>query len=389
MQANQSNDLSRQQVTIIGAGTSGLSLAYFLKRRGISPVILEAAETAGSSWSRRHKQLRLNTHRRRSSLPGQSLPRRLGTFVHRDDYVEYVKHYADWLAHRHCIEIRHGVAVQRIDQTPNGWTLGTSEGTVNTRQLVVATGPERITYIPAWPGLDSCSMEKRHAADFGDINDYSWKRVLIVGGANSGIDIANWLARHGRCNSLAISMRQGTHLLPTRLFGISTQLTAPLLGGLPLHVQDWIGALMSKLSFGDLTRWGIRTPDMGVCTRLAREGTAPGFDDGFVAAVKRGEVQVLPDVRRFTAHRVEFTDGSNLVCDTVIFATGYRTGLPALLNVTSVLDERGRPKVDAPDADERYPGLWFFGMRPRLEGNIYARVKEARQLARVLAKQHA
>ncbi|WP_157755432.1 hypothetical protein [Marinobacter salinus] len=70
----------------------------------------------------------------------------------------------------------------------------------------------------------------------------------------------------------------------------------------------------------------------------------------------------------------------------MIFATGYRTGLPALLDSAPVLDERGRPKVDAPDADERYPGLWFFGMRPRLEGNIYARVKEARQLAGALAR---
>ncbi|WP_083329237.1 FAD-dependent oxidoreductase [Marinobacter salinus] len=114
MQGNQSNVLSRQQVTIIGAGTSGLSLAYFLKRRNISPVILEAADTAGSSWSRRHKQLRLNTHRRRSALPGQPLPRRLGTFVHRDDYLEYVKRYANWLVNRHGIEIRYGAAVRRI-----------------------------------------------------------------------------------------------------------------------------------------------------------------------------------------------------------------------------------------------------------------------------------
>lgn len=374
-------------LVIIGAGTSGLSLAYYLRQQGLRPVILEANDAPGSTWQARHSQLRLNTHRWLSALPGKPLPRRLGAFVSCRDYIEYLEHYAHWLVEVHGVEIRYGVTVSGLAREDGGWLVETSRGRITAAQVILATGPDRVPYVPSWEGRETTQIVQKHAADFGQVEDYRNQRVLIVGGANSGIDIANWLVRGGGCRSLAISMRQGTHILPIRLLGLPTQLTTPLLSKLPLKVQDKVGAFMSWLCFGNLEKWGIRTPGTGVCSRLELEGTAPGFDDGFVAALKDGRVQVFPDIRRFGSHSVEFVDGQSLTCDVVIFATGYRSGLAPLLGHLGIVDSEGRLAASASYGDDQWPGLWVFGMRPRLVGNIHARVQEARQLAATIARQ--
>lgn len=372
---------------IVGAGTSGLSLAYYLRQHGLRPVILEANGVPGSAWHKRHRQLRLNTHRWLSSLPGKPLPRELGAFVSCQDYIQYLEHYAHWLVEAHEAEIRYGVVVSGLVRKDSGWLLETDEGPLMATLVILATGPDRVPYTPTWEGRDTSLIVQKHAADFSRAKDYRNQRVLIVGGANSGIDIANCLVRDGGYRSLAISMRQGTHLLPVRLLGMPTQLMAPLLSTLPLQVQDTIGAFISRLCFGNLERRGIRSPDLGVGSRLELEGTAPGFDDGFVAAVKDGRIQVFPDIRRFDTHSVEFVDGRSLACDVVIFATGYRSGLAPLVGHLGLVDPEGRLTDAALYGTDRWPGLWVFGMRPRLVGNIFARVQEARKLAAIIARQ--
>lgn len=376
-----------RSVIIVGAGTSGMSLAYYLRRQGLQPTILEANVRPGGAWQARHSQLRLNTHRWLSGLPGQPLPRALGAFVSRQDYVQYLERYACWLEESHGVDIRYGVAVSELAREDRSWLVETNQGQLRAAHVILATGPDRVPYIPYWEGRETARMVQKHAADFGRVEDYCDQRVLIVGGANSGIDIANWLVSTGGCRSLGISIRQGAHLLPTRMLGLPIQLTAPLLSALPLWVQDKVSAFISRLCFGDLGRWGIPTPNLGVCSRLELEGTAPGFDDGFVAAVKGGRIQVLPDIRRFDIHSVEFVDGQSLACDVVIFATGYRSGLSSLVGHLGIVDPEGRTRDPASDGSGRWPGLWVFGMRPKLAGNIYARVKEARQLAATIARQ--
>ncbi|MDX1554216.1 MAG: NAD(P)/FAD-dependent oxidoreductase [Marinobacter sp.] len=372
---------------IVGAGTSGLSLAYYLRQQGMRPVILEAKHAPGSAWRERHSQLRLNTHRWLSGLPGKPLPRKLGAFVRCQDYIAYLEQYAHWLVEAHGVDIRYGVSVRGLCRENSRWLLDTSHGALQAERVILATGPERVPYIPAWEGRDTTQIIQKHAADFGNAKDYHHQRVLIVGGANSGIDVANCLVRDGGCRSLAISMRQGTHLLPVRVLGLPTQLMAPLLTTLPLKVQDRVGAFMSRLCFGNLEKWGIRTPELGVCSRLELKGTAPGFDDGFVAAVKEGRIQVVPDVRRFERHSVEFVDGQSLTCDVVIFATGYRSGLSQLIGHLGLVDSEGRLTASALYGSDQWPDLWVFGMRPRLVGNICARVQEARKLAATIAHQ--
>lgn len=383
---NQDSVLSESQfdAIVIGGGSSGLAVAYHLKKKGMKSLILEANESAAGSWRTRHKQLHLNTHRWLSSLPGKPIPAEWGAFISRDNYVGYLESYAQWLRNSQEIDIRYGSRVTNIERNEGVWTVHFSGGEHQASNIVIASGVDCQRFTPAFSGLEKYECEQRHAADFGDVDDYRAKRVLIVGGANSGIDIANHLVNANHCKTVVISMREGAHLMPTWFFGLPTQLITPLLNMLPRIFQDKITALMSRLCFGDLSKFNIQPPRLGICTRLHTEGTAPGFDNGFVNAVKKGVIKVVPGVASFSAREVNFVDDLSMEFDVVLFATGYRSGLEEWLGHLNVVDENGRPRVHAPAVNHQHPGLWLFGMRPNLEGSLYARTKEAKQLAEVI-----
>lgn len=82
---------------IIGAGLNGLAAAHELKKTGAEPVILDSSSQPVSTWRSRHDQLRLNTHRFISHLPGMRIPRNFGAFPSRDDMVGYLEDYEKFL----------------------------------------------------------------------------------------------------------------------------------------------------------------------------------------------------------------------------------------------------------------------------------------------------
>lgn len=371
---------------IIGAGSSGLTAAFHLNQQGISPVILEAGHSVGGSWRERHPQLALNTHRALSGLPGMAIPVKAGSFVHKDRFVRYLEKYADWLQRSKDVEIHFNTRIQRVRRTEDAWQVDTTNGTWLSHHLIVATGPDRIPHTPHWPGLSSYRGVHRHAADFGAVEQYENQRVLIVGAGNSAIDIANHLLSYGCCRSIAISSRSGGHLLPKTVAGLPLQLLAPLLRWLPLSAQDRLLSLIGHFVLGDLGKQGYNEPLQGAATRLQALGRAPAIDEGCAAAIRSGKVRILPAIEHFNDEQILFTDDHEESFDCVLFATGYRSGLEKMLHPLNAVDNQGKPHFHAPKRDPHNPGLWLFGMQGRLEGNLHARHREARSLARQISK---
>jgi hypothetical protein len=120
--------------------------------------------------------------------------------------------------------------------------------------------------------------------------------------------------------------------------------------------------------------------------QLAKEGVAPSIDDGFVAALKKGWVSVVPALARFDQADVVLADGRRLQPDVVIAATGYGPGLEGMIGHLDVLDGKGIPRRNGAEAETDLPGLWFLGIRPRVFGNFHAAVRESRALSRRIAR---
>lgn len=366
---------------IIGAGLNGLAAAYELKKRGVEPVILDASSKPAAPWRDRHDQLKLNTHRLISHLPGMRIPRSFGAFPSRDDMVRYLEDYEHFLD----VPIHRNVHIKRIDPVKHGWQLTASDGVWQTRNVIIATGHERVPFIPAWPGRDEFTGELVHAAHFGRVDRFLDKRILVVGAGNSGTDVLNHLVRL-RTNTLWVSVRNGPVILPTKVLGIPLQLLSPLMVPMPPWAVDFLMAATERLVFGDFKKYNLPKHPDGVATRLIKEGVAPAFDDGFVSALKAGRVTVLPEIERFEGDTVYLTGGQTVRPDTVICATGYSPGLESLVGHLGVLNKAGHPIFNGPECPPEYEGLWFMGMTPRLPGVFYAARNESHDLAAAIMK---
>jgi len=363
-------------VIVIGAGASGLAAAQALRARGIPVRILDQAMRPGDAWYHRHPQLRLNTHRHLSALPGLAIPKSAGAYPTRDSIIRYLDDYASRLD----APIDYGVQVTRIVADDNGWAIETAAGVYRASHVIVATGLERVPHIPAWPGRDDFSGKLLHAADFGELAQYRGKDILVVGAGNSGSDILNHLASidTGR---VWVSVRHGPVVFPRLLYGIPVQRLSPLFSVLPVRVADTVLSLTEYVAFGRLSRWGLRKHPDGGATRLLESGISPAIDDGFVAALKAGKLTVVPEVECFETTGLRLVDGRFLEPDIVIAATGYRSGLEAILGHSGVLNDQGVPLIHGAEQKEAYRGLWFTGMQPRLTGFFHLASKSALKIA--------
>jgi len=348
---------------VIGAGAAGLAVAQALIKAGVPTAILEKESRLAEPWHRRHRQLHLNTHRDLSSLPGLAYPPGTPAFPPKAVVIHHMNDFKE--ANR--LPVQFGVAVEEIAFKGDHWAVRTSAGPRLARHVVIATGRDRQPFVPEWNGMKAFAGRIIHAADFGDVKDYAGRRVLVVGAGNSGFDALNHLAGVATA-AIWLSARSGPAILPKRVGQIAVHRLSPLMARLPLWAADAAIAATQRLVFGDLTKFGMPPAPKGGASRLTADYTAIAADDGAVRAIKAGKITVVPAIREFTRDGVVLADGSRIDPDIVIAATGYRTGLEQMVGNLGVLDSKGVPLLNGGDADPKWPGLWFTGMRPSIRG---------------------
>jgi putative flavoprotein involved in K+ transport len=368
-----------ERIVVVGAGPAGLAAAWVIRRAGADPLVLERADSVAASWRTRHDHLRLNTHRLLSHQPGRRIPRRYGAYVARDDYVAYLEQYAAGM------RIRFRADVGRIDQDPAGWLLELSEGTIATAHVVIATGPDAEPVLPHWRGADGFQGTVLHAGQFRNVAHVAGRSVLVVGAGNSGTDLLNHLGPSG-ASRLWLSARSAMNIAPMRLAGIPLHPVSAATRRLPLRIQDANLRAVARLAFGNLSQYGYPRPAVGAFSRAAADSVSVALDDGFVAALKAGRIELKPSVDRFDGTRVIFADGTACEPDVVICATGYRPGLERLAGHLVSLDALGMPPGAGRRPAPARPGLWFFGVDRSIYGNMNIHRAQARQLARLVTR---
>ncbi|MES9944226.1 MAG: NAD(P)/FAD-dependent oxidoreductase [Candidatus Thiodiazotropha sp.] len=362
-------------VIIIGAGLSGLTAAHELKAKGIHAKIIDGKSRIAEPWRARHPQLKLNVYRSFADLPGLPMSRQHGDFAPRDAVVEHLETFARKLD----LPIQFDTEVRRIARQNDKWHIETSKDTFEADHVVVATGREKIPYIPDWPGRESFKGEILPAAELGNLNHYVGRNILVIGAGNSGTDVLNHLSRV-QTGRVWVSLRHGPAIMPTRVFGFPMHRLARLFAMLPLPILDAALALTQRLVYGDLSEYGFRCHPDGGGTRLVRDGISPALDDGFVAAVKRGQMQIVGETLGFESDKVMVRDGGVIQPDIVICATGYRSGLESLFAEYGVLDKGGHPYCAMGECDSDHPGLWFTGYRAQLTGYFDAAISAAKRI---------
>ncbi len=312
---------------IIGAGPAGLAAAAALKARGVAFEIVDAGERAGGIWdiSRPDTPMYEAAHfissKTESGFSGFPMPADYPDYPRHDQVLAYIQAYADH--HGLTGGIRFRTRVERLEAAPGGgWRAHLSTGeTRDWSAAVVATGVTWHPNLPHVPG--TFDGEQLHSREFTSADVFRDKRVLIVGGGNSGADIACEAARHAR--RAFISLRRGYHFVPKYIFGKPADVFAHTGPHLPPWLEERVfGFLIDRVLVGDLTRYGLPKPDHPILQ------SHPIMNTQILHYLGHGDLQCRPDVASLDGRRVRFVDGRDEEIDLIVWATGYRRRFPFL-----------------------------------------------------------
>jgi putative flavoprotein involved in K+ transport len=314
----------RYDVAVVGAGQAGLAVGHHLAEQGRRFVILEAAGSVGSAWRSRWDSLVLFTPRRYDALPGLAFPGDPDGYPGRDEVVAYLQRYAEHFE----LPIELSSRVRSLTRDEHWFVLAADGRTIRADSVVVATGPFQAPVVPALADDLAESVFQTHSAGYRKPDDVPPGRVLVVGGGNTGFQIAKELAATREVH-LSIGSRQTP--LPQRLLGRDLFWWLTRLGVLSKSVE---------------TRFGRRARD-----RDTLIGSSP-------RDARRHGVTVRQRAVGADGRAVRFADGSELECDAVVWATGYRPDHSWI--ELPVHDEDGRLRHRRGVSD--VPGLYFLGL---------------------------
>ena len=312
------------EVVVVGGGQAGLAIGYFLARQGRRFLILEAGDSVGAAWRQRWDSLALFTPRRYDALPGVGFPGGPDGYPTRDEVVSYLTAYAETCK----LPLVLNSAVRSLTQIDDGFQLECSDRTVAADQVVVATGPFQLPFTPALAGQLSPEVFQMHSTGYRQPQDIPAGPVLVVGGGNTGFQIAAELT--------------GTHAVHLSVGSRQT----------PLPQKVWRRDLFWWLTKSRLLNM---TNDSRLGRRLSERETLIGSSP---KQLRRLGVDLHPRAVSASHNIVSFADGTHLRVDAVVWATGYQPDYSWI--ETPVLDAEGRVRHHR--GVTNLPGLYFLGL---------------------------
>jgi len=314
----------RYDVVVIGAGQAGLAIGSFLADARRRFLILDGADSIAAGWRGRWDSLTLFTPRRYDSLPGLAFPGDADGYPSRDEVIAYLEQYADVFK----LPVELGSAVRSLTANDGTFVVELEGEQIEADQVVVATGPFQVPRVPAFAGELAAALFQAHSTAYRRPSDVPEGTVLVVGGGNTGFQIAAELAVTNRVY-LAVGSRQ-----------------TPL-------PQTFLGRDL----FWWLTKTGLlkKTVESRLGRRLRGRDTLIGSSP---RRLKRCGVELKPRAIAASGRTISFADSSELEVDAVIWATGYSPDHSWIKLPVTGPNDRLRHRRGVTDV----PGLYFLGL---------------------------
>jgi putative flavoprotein involved in K+ transport len=281
-------------VLIVGAGHAGLGVAARLKARGRQPFIVDAHLRVGDAWRARWASLRLFTPRFVNGLPGMPFPDGDDPFPNKDEVADYLERYAEALG----VPINLGTRVHGLRHASDGFVASLDDGIITARNVVIANGAHRTPKIPAFASRLDPAVLQLHSAEYGRAGVLPPGPVLVVGGRNSGAEIAMELAG---THQVALTLDNATRYAPARWRSTGWWRTA--------QFRSWL--LRGAILPGPLP-WPIKPP------------AGRWVEVDVRRAEREGALRLVPRAVDARGKEVVFSDGNAESPRIVIWATGFR-----------------------------------------------------------------
>ena len=202
MNFTQSNENKVQiPVVIIGGGQAGLTVSWYLQKKGIEHAVLERHQKFHSWRENRWDSFCLVTPNWQCKLP--NFPYQGDDpdgFMLKDEIVEYLDGFAESFDPPIC----ENVEVKKVSKTEDGYDVLTSDRAWQCEQVVIATGGYDAPIVPRYAEHLDPSIMQMHSKDYRRPNQIPEGASLIVGTGQSGVQIMEDLVRDGRKVHLAV-----------------------------------------------------------------------------------------------------------------------------------------------------------------------------------------
>lgn len=313
-------------VVVIGGGQAGLSMGYFLQKTNLNFVILDKHKQVGEVWRDRYDSLVLFTPRSYSQLPGLPFKGDPSTFPNKNEIADYLEEYARTFS----LPIQLGTEVQQLDKLDDGFQITTTNTIIKAKRVIIATGPFQSPRIPSFANQLSNEIIQLHSSQYKNPDQLKPGSVLVVGGGNSGAQIAVELSES---HDTYLSISQNIRHLPLVLGGKSIFWWFDHLGILRTNKNSFIG-------------------------KKIRQQGDPIFGFELKEKVKSKKIRILSRAFDSSEEEVLFEDHSPIKVENVIWATGFESNY-SWINIPHVFDS-GKPKHNRGMTE--VDGLYFLGL---------------------------
>ncbi|PVH30513.1 flavin-containing monooxygenase [Pararhodobacter oceanensis] len=317
--------MSDRPFALIGAGPMGLAMAKTLTEQGIAFEGFELHSDVGGLWdisaprSTMYDSAHLISSRTTTEFADFPMPEGTPDYpahhVLRDYFRDFAEHFDLRRHYRFNAEVTHCAPIG--DHWQVEWCDGEGTHSGHYAGVIIANGTLSEPNMPSFKG--QFDVELIHSAAYRSTDQLRGKRVLVIGGGNSGCDIAVDAVHHAQSTSL--SMRRGVHFVPKYVFGKP----ADTVGGaikLPMWLKRRVDGLILRWFVGDAQRLGFPEPDHQLYE------SHPVVNSMVIFHAGHGDIDLRPDIARFDGKTVHFTDGTSADYDLVIAATGYLLDYP-------------------------------------------------------------
>lgn len=314
-------------VIVIGAGQAGLSMGYYLQQGCYNFVIFDGKKRIGESWRNRYNSLILFTPRSYSSLPGMKLEGDENGFPTKDEIADYLEIYANRLS----LPVQLETTVLKVQKTKGVFQVLTNKGVFLSKHVIIASGAFQKSFIPPIAQNLSKEVFQIHSSQYQSPEMIPDGSVLVVGGGNSGTQIAAELSG-SRDVTIAISH-------PFKF--------------LPLKIRR-------KSIFYWLEKVGLLYA--GVNTRRGswfRKQSDPIFGFDLKHLIHEEKIKIKPRVIQTQGREITFSDYSKKSVENIIWSTGFTPDYD-WINIDGALGEKGVPLHKR--GVSSIQGLYYIGL---------------------------
>jgi len=337
---------------IIGGGQGGIGLGARLKQLNVPTIIIEKNERPGDSWRKRYRSLCLHDPVWYDHMPYLPFPDNWPVFSPKDKLGDWLEMYTK------VMELNYWTSSicenASYDEDKQEWTVTVDRDgetvVMHPKQLILATGMSGRPNMPEIAGMNDFKGDLHHSSQHGNGEEYSGKKVVVLGANNSSHDICADLWEHGA--DVTMVQRSSTHIAPSEslmelaLGGLYSE--DAVKNGIDHHKADLIFAsvpykIMHTFHIPVYAEMKKRDADLyerlekagflldfgedesGLFMKYLRRGSGYYIDIGASDLVANGDIKLRSgvEIESIKENSVVLSDGSELEADAVVFATGY------------------------------------------------------------------